>query len=998
MNAIWFLDLSSGDKYISAIKSLISDYEKANGTFDYLRIDKLNNDYAAVDNLEQKVDDLFKNQAQKLNVDWPFFGNIPVLTRVQHQLRIVLLGDVTEIFTQQMMHLFVAKLRDEFIRGTVFSNIGNLQISGILTYDHDVHQNLPDEQALFLTQLNLLQKSSTTSLRPFNELFFMQRYAQNPEKHYQQVAQFVLFRTINTGNNGLTGDFSFNAIGVSGVFFEKDVQKHNESALLSTILLQSFGKSGGSSFVDPQAAENLVNNAELIKRNNLGYEYLLSNLKPDVSIDSDDVPKPELHPVRQMWSVKILSNYYEGFVKKLIFNLVNKWNTIATQALQHFRIKLEHKRDELLHQSDKGIGLLNELENEAYKVLSNPEHVCGLQQQALVVKNLKDKIKAEKEKFSAYANNVNPEQFRMFPVPPSLNDLYEQAENEEINDEDVLKTLESRLKTHPVLSAKLIRAILLSLSLVIVLGPLLDFIVTKRIIDLGPLVFVRPMMYVLSFLLPFMVAFFQIRYLLITIKTSQKKYHACVLHQLNKKAEESLIEMLVKVYQDLDNECEILKKKNENAIKNLTTYKMKSGLFNKNEIFQPLWETPEPKIESTGIIFDRGKSGVFDNNEILGDFPGFRVNVNTSNQPFLQFLNDYPNQSAFIRELMNKPVDAEIGALSQTDYSSPINALLVLDISGSMGAMVDNKSKIEHLRTAVKNLQYNDIKWLAFRDEVYTAEGGRTIFTKEDPIPDPGGGTGLYVALKHIGKIRASEAFDRIILISDGAPWAPDASKHAARELNTPIDAIFIGDSHDMSGLNYMKEIAQQSKGEFVFVNNLSELAININSTFTIKINQGVQVPFWEALKLGYYANCMDAAFRFAESKLAVSNLTASDLLNSCGNPKGIQFWKQCAQPNCTLRLGFSDIIYRKSYTGETPLMVLTDATHLLSGDEKTVQFAAIGEIPAIHQLLLDYSAEKELKVFDKKKTDQTSKISAGYLNGVTLIPVFPENQEKISF
>ncbi|HHT51733.1 MAG: VWA domain-containing protein [Clostridiaceae bacterium] len=1000
MDAVWIINLSANDKILKnfeALKASFNDIEDKK--FQHVHIDSWNREDVS-QSIEENIKNFLGEKAEKLVSDWSYFAKLQDLNRGLRTLRIIFVGELHDSYTLRFFHLLPTALRKRQ-QDSIF-NIDNLTITGVISYAHDVNINFSDEQSLFLTQLNMLQKNDIKSLIPFNEVYFMQQQATNVELNDIRMAQFLLFKVAN--NATITQDYSYNTAGVSGVYFENDIQVHNETVLLSTILLRSFCDADNFVFLNPELAENLVKNCSFVKNDKINYEKLTPLLfeQQDFSEDIEGGKEKHLSPIKNMWNVKILTDYYNGYIKELIHKLVNTWETRASQALQKFQIRLKQKKTEIIAGSRSSQGLRKDLEEMAYLNLSHPDEPAGLKQQSLVIEELSNYVEKKKKEFSAFSKNRGFKLFEVFKVPSELEDDYNRAREGTLKSDEVLKNLEGNLRTHPVISAQLIRVILVCLSLVIILGPLLDALVSSGFINLGRLSIVRPLLYIFSFILPAGVAFIQIRRLFKIIKKNQNSYKACILSTLNEKAEESILNTLVEIYQELEVECNILKEKNQKAVKNLTNLELKETHFSPNPLFQPIWQVPKSELSSEGINIHIGESGKFDEKPILKSFPGFSVKSN-SEQPtsFIELIKDDQKQMDFIHELMQRPVKASIGGRSELSRSIPVNAILLLDISGSMsGPSGDGIPKIDHLRKAVAALEWNDIKWVAFSDNVYS-NGNSKIFSKEVPIPDPRGGTGLHVALEYLNSIRAVEAFDKVVFISDGAPFSRELSLQEAQRLGVPIDVIYIG-RDDEWGMDFMKKIADTTGGRYVLTNNINEISDSLNSSFSIQINDDAIVPFWEALKQGYYKNCIEATYNFAKTKLVSDNYSVTKLLNDHYNQDGIEAWMKASQAICAIRVGVSPISWKKHLSGgvrdHSLNIFLSWGEHLENSDDTIVQLLELGHIPALSYLLLNLSEEKEREIFEQNRDSDTTTLCKNYLTGSNVIPIFPENVNNLGF
>jgi len=995
MDAVWIINLSANDKFLRYFDALKASFNDIDGKkFNRVRIDS----WSTKDDsqkTEENISAFLQIKAEKLVDDWTFFRELQE-QRNNRTLRIIILGELHDAHTLLFFHLLPTALRERQ-RGEFFK-VNDLKITGVISYAHDVHNNLSDDQSLFLTQLNMLQKNDTKSLIPFNEVYFMQQQAANDELNYFRMAQFLLFKAMN--DTTITEDYSYNTTGVSGVFFENDIQVHNEAVVLSAILLQSFCNADNIVFLNPQSAGDLVKNSSFVKSDRINYEKLTPLLFSQHSF-SDEIEhgkEKRLSPIKNMWNVKILTDYYNGYIKELIHKLVNNWETRATQALQKFQIELKQKKTEIIAGSNSGQGLRKDLEELAYLNLSNPNEPASLKQQSQIIEELSNYVERKKDEFSKLADNRDSKLFEAFRVPSALENDYSQAREGILKSDEVLKTLESNLKTHPVISAKLIRVVLICVSLVIILGPLLDAVVSSDFIDLGPSVIVRPLLYVFSFLLPAIVACMQIRWLFKTIKASQNSYKACVLATLNEKAREEILNTLVEIYQEVELECKVLKKKNQKALKNLTNLKTKDTRFSSNALFQPLWQVSGMELSDEKLKINVGESGQFDGNPILRNFPGFNV-INDPEKPisFIDFINNHPKQMEFLQELMKRPVKASIGGISELSRSLPVNAILLLDISGSMyEKLSDGRTKIDHLREAVKALEFDDIKWVAFSDDVYRDGSGKSIFSKDESIPDLGGGTNLYVAIEYLNSIRVAEVFDKVVLISDGATFSRARSLQEARRLGVPIDVIYIGSPVEQ-GIDFMQELALLTGGKYVLTNNINDISDSLKGSFSIQIEGDATVPFWVALKQGYYKNCIKAAYDFAKTKLVSDTFSTSKLLNDHYDIEGIDAWAKKSRAICAIRNGLPPIDWKKYLSGGERDNSLTEflswGTHLQNSDKTIVQLLVLGHIPTLSYLVMNLSEEREKQVFENSRNSETTKLCGSYLKKSRITPIFPGNE-----
>jgi hypothetical protein len=133
--------------------------------------------------------------------------------------------------------------------------------------------------------------------------------------------------------------------------------------------------------------------------------------------------------------------------------------------------------------------------------------------------------------------------------------------------------------------------------------------------------------------------------------------------------------------------------------------------------------------------------------------------------------------------------------------------VFVLDVSGSMGDRIYGKEKIDSLRDIME--KYQDAKMICFSTNVKS-------INKASDIPDPSGSTDLAEALIYVGRNISPEP-KKIVLISDGQPDSKPKALLIAKELEIPIDIIFIGTSGTYSE-KFMEELANATGGKHFVV------------------------------------------------------------------------------------------------------------------------------------------------------------------------------------
>jgi len=140
------------------------------------------------------------------------------------------------------------------------------------------------------------------------------------------------------------------------------------------------------------------------------------------------------------------------------------------------------------------------------------------------------------------------------------------------------------------------------------------------------------------------------------------------------------------------------------------------------------------------------------------------------------------------------------------------STILVIDKSSSMNENVGSMTKWEHLIHAV-NQHFNDDSHLC----IAFSCGGITYLTKCLPSElnnvSPQGGTEMHYAFQYILENNLHEAYESIVVISDGETYGEDMTIQEAKKLGRKIDCIFIG--HEKSdGWRFIRRLAKECDGK----------------------------------------------------------------------------------------------------------------------------------------------------------------------------------------
>lgn len=130
-------------------------------------------------------------------------------------------------------------------------------------------------------------------------------------------------------------------------------------------------------------------------------------------------------------------------------------------------------------------------------------------------------------------------------------------------------------------------------------------------------------------------------------------------------------------------------------------------------------------------------------------------------------------------------------------------SILLLDISGSMGAVISGKRKIDILRGALNRPLEPDEMAFAFNSICEPIPDLRAI-------PDPLGGTALHFAIKAIKPHKPRQT----LIVCDGKPDDPAQALSAARSLSGVINTLYIGPDSDRAAIEFMRQLARLGCGQ----------------------------------------------------------------------------------------------------------------------------------------------------------------------------------------
>lgn len=680
--------------------------------------------------------------------------------------------------------------------------------------------------------------------------------------------------------------------GSAGTFYEKDVQHEQETFFLSNILLSALVTGNDGKFVAHQEAKDYLD-----KQTDFFAKFEAGNVVETIKSDCPQMPAgkgaysvdSEVSPfslnLKSVWK-----KYFNDYVINLKRNIINKTKKVLSEFKHGYNEILYSKQAEFVN------SIKEEIEEKVFAIFKNPTSF-----DAVSIPQAFEILDRIKKRIGAMAEDMNVASIEAFHFPEYLKDAREQVEAEVQNNNpnDIISVLEGKLRRHPVyFFASFVRAI--------VLGALLCYTgITFFMSDASEAVIWGAGSGL--FLLPVIISFWNFRERIVRIEALKDQYAAAMLLKCRAELNQSLVRCVTKTYEDIDQVIEWIRKyKLEFLQKNLSAVCPPEFSFAPSSRFQPLMkcmpygEGNEGRVMIPATRVDVGHdsqlSGTFGRYPILSDPPVSKVIIKGDQYSFEEILqtNNDDLLRQLIRDLLRKTAKAAGNVEHNVKFEAirtPRTKLLLLDVSGSM-----SDEDMRQLKEAVAKLSMTaDIKWIAFNDKVVKV--GDT--PEEFDSLQSGGGTNYIPAIREAQNICSSTFVDQIILISDGLPFeSPADIISAAHGLNQPLHTISIGES----GLSVMKQISDATSGEQIIVNDIKELAVEMESKFNTIFTVGISGDYsiGELMQKCYIPGCAEALHAFSASRMTSGVTTIAGLLSDYADEQGMAEWRTAADFTCT--------------------------------------------------------------------------------------------------
>ncbi len=129
--------------------------------------------------------------------------------------------------------------------------------------------------------------------------------------------------------------------------------------------------------------------------------------------------------------------------------------------------------------------------------------------------------------------------------------------------------------------------------------------------------------------------------------------------------------------------------------------------------------------------------------------------------------------------------------------------LTLLDVSSSMSESAGTRTRIAHLREALRQVATPAHTLMAFASEV-------TPMASPEELPPPLGGTALHLALAAAARLNPAAT----LVITDGEPADARLAVAAAGRLRGRIDVIYCGDTSNLAAIGFCRLLARMGRGQ----------------------------------------------------------------------------------------------------------------------------------------------------------------------------------------
>lgn len=828
---------------------------------------------------------------------------------------VIVLGDIAASSTQRFFLPLATSLKYDTYQPTHWNITPNVYFYGLLYRREEVSygNNMKPEEKIFLNQLHNIQNGWKT----YDHILFFEKFANKRSEAIKDMALASVHLACEKSNetrvlstySGTDFNPTFLNAGVSGIYFEREVQNDREAFLLGHTLLEPFVNSKECEFYDKAAAVERAKNISTFRNDELDAKKIYDKLSaqtPNLNMSQYDVSMP-INPgstnVRKVW--KCYFDKDDGYIANLKANLVNKIR-LNLDTFEHDCIeKISENQLKWFKEQSEDVdnGIFGVFDDE------HPAEHCSMQQ-AVEVARQAELLAAQKVCESAGDVCIMDDGTPIIPftIPSQYEKIYRSINmaGEDISEQEILETLDKKLKRHPVFMFSMFSRVLL-LSLVLGVA----------------FIFIYPILSPILFVIPIVAYFIAYHHYVSKLKNLQISYICACLYTSSKKLLQHYKNAIYKSQCGIRDYCKWNREERLEMIRKcLGVIVPKKFHFEPFVDFQPLLtDNLKIKIEDKvkKVVRDEGEteetpamsSGKFDGISLLKSVPNFNVRADAldltspkcvmdlTNADKMLLIHKLMKQTAYVPQQMEEVLDP-----AQMILKSAGSAVLMLDVSGSVccqpQAFDDLKRAVEKLKEKFKD----QVRWVAFADEAVLDKDVNNDL--EEAANKCGGGTSYVPAFELLKESNKNGTIDlgKLIIISDGCPWDAEEARQKILELGCVVDVIYVGDGD----VNFLRELSESTGGSLQQVQDVKNA--NIQTVVAEGIKTGFKLAregefyFGELLRKSAIKPSMKALFVFSKSNMVTNNLCIENMISDNGNSAGLKNWLVNHAKVCTLDSG----------------------------------------------------------------------------------------------
>lgn len=841
-----------------------------------------------------------------------------------NRIIVIFLGDTEALSTHRFFLPLSTSLKVDTQQATHWNTTTNVYFYGMLYRREEVSNgaHLNANEKAFLNQLHNMQNAWKT----FDNVLFFEKPATQKDDAIKDMALASLHLAFEDSHSSTVlkkysdrdpKPIYLNA-GVSGIYYERNVQNDREAFLTGHTLLDAFANSTEKEFYDLDSAKERAQNISVFRNKELDENNLYKKLSagmPNLDTAGFDIKMP-IRPgslkIAEVWR-----RYFDnenGYVANLKAKLVNTVRLELATFEHEYLERLANNQLEWIKKQSREVedGIFGVFDDE------HPDPHCSMKQAIEVAKQAE--ILASKQTQAVDVISLADSDgltIEPVPIPERYEKAYKTALLEkEKTEKRILDELDTRLRRHPVFMLSMFsRALLLS------------------ILSSALFLFINPIASIVLFIIPIAVYFLAYRRYMNILKSLQERYIAMSLVKLNNKIRQEYRKAIHKSQSDIADYCKWNWENRLTKIRNgLGVLVPKKFNFSPFSDFQPLF-TDTLKIEANST-FKRValndetaeetpaiESGKFDDIPVLATVPNFEVKLDSiTNCKSVTALNN-GEKMKLIHQLMKQTATVPQRMVENLDPTKMVMKTsceaitLMLDVSGSMSG-----EPLKQLKEALEELKKkfgDQLRWVAFGSYAKWDKDVDYDIDKADSECGSGTSYGPALDLMLEASQRGNIDLGKVVIISDGEPSDVREAQQKVLELGCVVDVIYIGHGNQQ----FLTDLAESTGGALQQVDKVEEAQIETivedGIATAFKLSQAGDFPFGDLLRKSALKECMKALLIFSKDILVSNDESLEQMIAERGNDAGLRNWIEKRAKLCTTNPGFvqkqADILIKSS-------------------------------------------------------------------------------------